>query len=64
MIVAFIAVLIFILKFFNQMFNPGDMSMEEIKAISRKIAVTVEQRVDATVEEIRAVSDSVAESVQ
>ena len=34
------------------MFNIGDAVMEEIKAISGKIAVAVEQRVDASVEEI------------
>ena len=34
------------------MFNIGDAAMEEIKAISGKIIVAVEQRVDVTVEEI------------
>ena len=37
--------------------------MEDIKAVSRKIAMTVDQQVDATVEEIRSVTDRVAESV-
>ena len=64
MIVAFVAVLIFILKNVNQMFNPGDVAMEEIKAVSGKIAVTVEQRVDATLEEIWAVPDRMAEDVK
>ena len=64
MIVAFVAVFIFILKIFNQMFNPGDVAMGDIKAVFRKIAMTVEQQVDATIEEIQAVPDRVAESVQ
>ena len=46
------------------MFNPGDVAMEEIKAVSGKIAVTVEQRVDATLEEIWAVPDRMAEDVK
>ena len=46
------------------MFNIGDAAREEIKAVSIKIAVTVEQRVDATVEEIRAVPDRAVESVE
>ena len=43
MIVAFVVILIFILKIFNQMFNPGDVAMEDIQAVSGNIAVTVEQ---------------------
>ena len=39
------------------MFNIGDMSMEEIKIISGKITVPVEQQVDAIVDEIQAVPD-------
>ena len=46
MIAAFVVVLIFILKTFNQMFNPRDVAMENTKAVSGNIAVTVEQRVD------------------
>ena len=37
--------------------------MEEIKAIFRKVSVSVEQQVDVTVEEIQAVLDRVAESL-
>ena len=46
------------------MFNIGDAAMEEIKAISGKIAVALGQQVGTTVEEIQAVPDRVAESLE
>ena len=48
-IVVFVVVFVFILNIFNQMFNIGDTGMEEMKAISGKISVTVDQRLDTTV---------------